>query len=105
MCITLLFVVIQCVTLGQDLSKIQKEVEKQRETNRIRNKIIKALQFNGIASNVGPTGEAENGPTIKHIPHTDEVHTEPDQEPVLVVIGEPACEYNSFIYCMVLFLF
>lgn len=99
MCIAITFLVIQSDTFGQDLDKMQKEIEKQRETNRIKTRIIKALQSNGIKQpDLGQTDVQEGGPTIKHIPKPPEdVETtteEAEPEPVLLVIGEPACKYS-----------
>lgn len=104
MCIAVTLLVMQCETFGKNLDRIQTEIEKQRETIRIKTRIIKALQSNGIEPGLGQADTPNSGPTIKQIPKPEEtVNTavqEPAKDPVLLVIGEPACKYThlSFVY-------
>lgn len=89
----LILTAIQVETRGQDFEQLQKEIEKERETIRIRNKILKTLEINGIGPDRGSQTVTEERPTIKNIPKQEqEKAEEPKKEPVILVVGEPACK-------------
>lgn len=89
----LILIAIQAETRGQDFDQLHKKIEKERETIRIRNKILKTLEMNGVGPDRGLQTVTEERPTIKNIPKQDqEKADEPQKEPVILVVGEPACK-------------
>lgn len=93
--------IIHLQVLGQDVN-IKAAIDKERETIRIRNKILKKLklEINTLDYDTGPMEPVEEKPTIKNIPKPQEQEADvrqPSKDPVLV-IAEPICKYLIFCF-------
>lgn len=98
-------------SLAQDISQIPRTIEEQRETVRIRNRILKELENNGARVLRVDTADSVESPEYA-ADITDEIKTDDNNDikteykpaSLMVSVGEPACKY-AYINLLYLSLF